>query len=31
MTEQEMQIRRFVERFKKNAKKILILLFVVIV
>ena len=31
MTEQEMQIRRFMERLKKNAKKIFILLFVLIV
>ncbi len=30
MTDQEIQIRKLVERFKKNAKKILILLFVVI-
>ena len=31
MNEQEMQIRRFMERLKKNAKKIFILLFVLIV
>jgi len=31
MTEQEIQIRRFIERFRKNARKILISLFVLIV
>ena len=31
MTEQELQVRRFIERFKKNARKILISLFVLIV
>jgi modulator of FtsH protease HflK len=30
MTDQEIQIRKFVERFRKNARKILILLFVLI-